>query len=162
MDQQGVADNRREGGINSLMRKQAEVKTGITALWSYASVYRSNTISVHKWLDKINLYVFALHVVTDKGPCHMALQHQSAQDQRQPNQKASIQAEIWTLLQKKPQNTCTWNTLKHESFLLQNHDIDQWPENCLRIVTVKLTFDLWDTKQSMIPHTQLDIPLKSI
>lgn len=66
MDQQGVADNRREGGIDSLMRKQPEVKTGITALWSYASVCRSNTISVHKRLYKINVYVFALYVVTDK------------------------------------------------------------------------------------------------
>lgn len=76
------------------MRKQAEVKTGITALWSYASVYRSNTISVRKRLYKINLYVFALYVMTDKEPCHMALQRQSAKDQHQPNQKASIQAEI--------------------------------------------------------------------
>lgn len=125
MHQQGVADNRREGGINSLMRKQAEVKTGITALWSYASVCRSNTISVRKWLDEINLYVFALYVVTQR--CTI--------NQQKINVNRIKKLESWTARK----------LLTHRYF-----------------VAVELTFDLWDTKQSIIPHTQLDIPLESV
>lgn len=162
MDQQGVADNRREGGINSLMRKQAEVKTGITALLSYACVCRSNTISVHKWLHKIHLYVFALYVVTDKEPCHTALQHQSAKDQCQPNQKL----ESWNMnvaAKKKQQKTAEHFETRVLPFAKSRYRPTARKLLTRRyFVTVELTFDLWDTKQSINPHTQLDIPLKSM
>lgn len=148
-------------GINSLIRKQAEVKTGITALWSYASVCRSNTISVHKWLCKINLYVFASYVVTGKEPCHTAPQHQSAKDQCQPNQKL----ESWNMnVAAKKQ---TKNAEHFEIWVLPFAKSRYRPTarklltHCY-LVTVELTFDLWDTKQSIIRHTQLDIQLKSM